>query len=99
MLKPMNNPLNVKLKPQAEKDLSKIYHYSVSKFGIQVAKNYIKDIDTAFIHIANNPDSGQYCHTVKHVLCKYIIKSHIVFFYKNKTSITRLYSTFIIRKK
>ncbi len=87
MPKPMNKSLNVKLKPLADRDLSKIYQYSFRKFGKRVARNYIKDLDSAFNHIGNNPDSGQYCHYIKRNLCKYIIKAHVIFFYKNDTSI------------
>ena len=82
MHKPMKSSLNVKLKPQAEIDLSKIHQYSLRKFGKKIATNYTKDIDSAFNNIANNPESGQYCHNIKQNLCKYIIKSHVVFFIK-----------------
>jgi len=58
MLKLMKRALKVKLKPRADRDLSEIYQYSLKKFGKQVVIKYIKDIDSAFINIANNLKSG-----------------------------------------
>jgi len=54
----MKRALKVKLKPRADRDLSEIYQYSLKKFGKQVVIKYIKDIDSAFINIANNLKSG-----------------------------------------
>ncbi|NQZ08472.1 MAG: type II toxin-antitoxin system RelE/ParE family toxin, partial [Algicola sp.] len=44
----MSNNKSFQLRPKAEKDLERIYDYSLQEFGDERADQYIKDLNAAF---------------------------------------------------
>ena len=69
-----------RIKPQAEKDLENIYDYSYQEFGSARADQYIRDLNTAFHKLADNPNLGSDYKHVRPELRAYSVVSHVVFF-------------------
>jgi len=46
----LNNKIHIK--PKADEDLENIYLYSVEKFGLKRASQYIRDLEEAFHKLA-----------------------------------------------
>ena len=79
-----------RLQPKAIEDLEKIYEYSYQEFGNARAAQYIRDLDTVFHKLADEPTSSiDYSH-VRPGLMAYRVVSHLVFFKSSIYGITIL---------
>jgi len=79
-----------RLRPKAAKDLENIYEYSDQEFGSTRADRYIRDLDTAFQKLAENPSLGlDYSH-IRPGLLAYRVVSHVIFFKPSVYGITIL---------
>jgi len=56
---------DILLRPSADEDLESIYDYSFEKFGLNRAIEYIHDLNSTFIKLANNPDLARKCDFIK----------------------------------
>jgi len=79
--------MKIRLKPQAENDLKKIYNYSYYHFGKRKAVQYIKEINKAFLSIQFNSSIALKCDYIKPSLLKYVVNSHVLFLKSNKNEI------------
>lgn len=79
---------DILLRPSADEDLESIYDYSFEKFGLNRAIEYIHDLNSTFIKLANNPDLARKCDFIKPNLQTYQVSSHIIFFKATKTRIS-----------
>ena len=84
----MSNHKRFQLRPQAENDLEQIYDYSLQEFGDERAEQYIKDLDTTFQKLANNPSLAKNYAFVRADLLAYRVVSHVVFFNLTDSGIT-----------
>ena len=76
----MMKKTNVRLRPKAAQDLTRIYEYSYQEFGSIRAEQYIKDLDSAFHKLAEEPSLGRDYGHIRRGLFAYKIVSHIIFF-------------------
>jgi toxin ParE1/3/4 len=77
----------INLRPKADTDLEDIFDYSVPKFGIARAEQYILDLNESFINLAKEPHIGKdYAH-VRQELMGFPVVSHIVFFKYTNTQL------------
>ncbi len=72
----------------ADKDLNKIFIYSVENFGIKRAEQYIDDIVTTFQNLAENYEQGRDCSYIKPNLYAWDIVSHVIFYKPTKDGIS-----------
>jgi toxin ParE1/3/4 len=76
----MTNHKRFQLRPLAERDLERIYDYCLQEFGGARADQYIRDLDTAFHKLADNPSLAKNYTFVRSNLLAYQVVSHVVFF-------------------
>ena len=76
----MEDNCRFRLKPQAIDDLESIYHYSYQNFGYFRAEQYIKDLDSAFHQLAQEPNLGRNYNHVRPGLLAFNVVSHSVFY-------------------
>ena len=76
------------LYPKAVIDLEKIYLYGYDNFGHKKSEEYIKNIESSFHHIANNPDCARNCDYIERKLLAWNVGSHVVFFKKKMHGIS-----------
>jgi|SaaInlStandDraft_4_1057021.scaffolds.fasta_scaffold43826_2 toxin ParE1/3/4 len=77
----------INLRPKAVTDLEDIFDYSVPKFGIARAEQYILELNEAFTNLAEEPYIGKdYAH-VKSELMGIPVVSHIVFYKYTSTQL------------
>lgn len=86
---PQNNKF--RLRPKAVEDLENIYEYSYQEFGSARADQYIRDLDTAFHKLADEPGLGSDASHIRPNLMVYRVVSHLIFF------ISSVYGINIIR--
>jgi len=59
----MSKSRRFRLRPKAVTDLEDIFNYSVPKFGIARAEQYILELNKAFTNLAEEPHIGKdYAH-------------------------------------
>ncbi len=75
---PHNNRFYVR--KTADKDLDKIFVYSVENFGMKRAEQYINDIVTAFQNLAENYKQSRDCSHVRPNLYAWDVVSHVIFY-------------------
>ena len=68
------------LRPKAITDLENIFEYSIKKFGIFRAEQYILELNETFTHLAEEPKIGKNYSHVKPELMSFPIVSHRVFY-------------------
>lgn len=68
------------LSQEAEQDLSDIFDYTEIEFGLDQAVQYLKDLDSCFILLSNNPSIGRERIEIREELYSFISKSHVVFY-------------------
>ncbi len=76
----MSNNKRFQLRPKAEKDLERIYDYSLQEFGDERADQYIKDLNAAFYKLACDPSLAKNYTFVRSDLYSYRVVSHVIFF-------------------
>ena len=77
----------ISLRPKAVTDLEDIFDYSVPRFGIARAEQYILELNEAFTNLAEEPHIGiDYAH-VRPELMGFSVISHIVFFKYTSTQL------------
>ena len=91
----MSKSRTISLRPKAVTDLEDIFDYSVPKFGVVRAEQYILDLNEAFIKLAEEPHIGKDYTHVKQELMGFPVVSHIVFF---KHTSTQLYIIRVLHK-
>ncbi len=69
-----------KLRSKADKDLEKIYRYSVEGWGTSHANSYIFDMEKAFQNLASNSQLGRDCSGIKTNLRAFRVVSHVIFY-------------------
>ena len=74
---PLNN---YRLRPKVEQDLEEIYLYSVQRFGLVRANQYIFDLEDAFEDLAQEPDLELDYREIKPGILGYLVVSHVVFY-------------------
>jgi toxin ParE1/3/4 len=84
----MSNNKRFQLRPQAEKDLERIYDYSLQEFGGDRADQYIRDLDAVFHKLADDPSLAKNCTFVRSDLFAYRVISHVIFFKLTANGIT-----------
>ena len=84
----MSNSKHFQLRPKAEKDLERIYDYSLQEFGDDRADQYIMDLDVAFQKLADDPSLGKNYDFVRSKLQVYPVVSHVIFFKLSTKGIT-----------
>jgi toxin ParE1/3/4 len=76
----MSKNKKFRLRPKAVKDLENIYEYSYQEFGSARADQYIRDLDTAFHKLVDEPDLGTDASHISPNLLVYRVVSHLIFF-------------------
>ena len=71
----------------ARTDLKKIAAYTQRTWGAKQRKTYIKQLDTAFHFLAENPLSGVACDYIVKGLHKHPYQHHIIFYELNNDDI------------
>lgn len=69
-----------KLRPKADKDLEKIYSYSVKEWGAARADQYILDIEKTFQNLADSHTLGRDYSHVRPSLRAFSVVSHVIFY-------------------
>ena len=64
----------------ADKDLNKIFVYSVENFGVKRAERYIDKIVAAFESLAANYKQGRNCNHIRPNLYAWDTVSHVIFY-------------------
>ena len=77
----------IKLRPQARRDLKKIYIDSVERWGTSRAGQYIFDLEAAFLDLINGTKLSNDASDIKENLQSYQVVSHIAFFYKTDSGL------------
>ena len=72
--------LKIYKQAKAEQDLIAIWLYSFENFGITQADKYLDQIGTALQSIAQNPEIGVNCDSIRFEYKKYQFKEHIIFY-------------------
>lgn len=70
----------VRLRPAADRDLQNIFRYSVKEWGNDRAERYIRDLNTAFLKLANNELRSKRADDIHTGLHSCRVVSHVVFF-------------------
>ena len=73
-----NNKIHIT--PKADEDLENIYLYSVEKFGVKRAVQYINDLDKTFDKLANDRSLGHDCSYISPNLKSHRVVSHLIFY-------------------
>jgi toxin ParE1/3/4 len=68
------------LSPRAQTDLDKIWNYTASRWGVDQAELYIRQIWHHIQEIAAQPGMGQACFEVRADYYKYASGSHFLFY-------------------
>lgn len=69
-----------KLRPKAEEDLENIYQYSIEHWGNARADEYLREISSAFLMLAENPLLGRDCSDIRTGFRAFTLESHVVFY-------------------
>lgn len=70
---------------KAKADLRSIAAYTQKRWNAEQRRIYMLQLDTAFHTLANNPEAGMQCGSIKVGYRKYRVASHIIF-YRSKSS-------------
>ena len=72
--------LKIYKQQKAEQDLISIWLYSFENFGITQADKYLDQIGVALHNIAQNPDIGVNCGSIRLGCRKCQVKEHTIFY-------------------
>jgi toxin ParE1/3/4 len=61
-------------------DLKAIARYTELEWGRQQRNKYLHDMDACFRSLAENPDQGQPCNTIRQGYRKHRLHKHVVFY-------------------
>ena len=75
------------LSPRAQSDLDEIWHYTESRWGIDQAEVYIRQLGCDIKAIAAKPTRARECPEIRDGYYKFKSGSHVLFFRRNKGSI------------
>jgi toxin ParE1/3/4 len=64
----------------AESDLANIFEYGIEKFGLQLARNYLVELQNAFQALADNPNLGRSAFEFSTGLRRFSYEAHIIFY-------------------
>ena len=68
------------LSPEAEQDLSNIFDYTETEFGLNQAVTYLNDLDHCFVSLMENPGIGRERLEIRPELFSFVSGSHVVFY-------------------
>ncbi|MBO1926795.1 type II toxin-antitoxin system RelE/ParE family toxin [Thiomicrorhabdus sp. 6S2-11] len=68
------------LTKEAEKDLENIARYTINNFGLVQAEKYYLGISNALNTLAQHPDLGLNCTSLKPDLSRFIYQYHTIYF-------------------
>ena len=69
-----------KLSHAADQDIVRILEYSLTHFGVEVAQNYVNDLETCFAKLADYPQIGRAVDHLKPGYYRFPHQSHVIFF-------------------
>jgi toxin ParE1/3/4 len=69
-----------RLTPAAQQDLDDIFEHSVAEWGVHVALRYTDDLQAAFVLLANAPQRGRGCDTIRSGYRRLGVGSHVVYY-------------------
>ena len=72
---------------KADEDIEEIFTEGLSRFGKKQAIKYLEELQSLFIFLSNNPDTGKNRDEIKRNLISFPYKSHIIFYRHFKTHI------------
>ena len=68
------------LRPKAEQDLERIWHYTLDTWGDQQADTYIRQLNERFHMLADDPGIGRDCEYIRPAYRKYAVGQHVIFY-------------------
>jgi toxin ParE1/3/4 len=74
--------------PRAETDLRDIWRYTVEHWGIEQAERYIRNIESHFQAIADNPKRGRACDEIRAGYFRVPVGSYFVFYSVNRSVVS-----------
>ena len=74
------------LSKEAKNDLRSIAVFTENRWGRPQRNLYIKQLDEAFLMLAQNPNLGSSCDTIRETYKKFPQGSHIIFYKRNTKS-------------
>jgi toxin ParE1/3/4 len=69
-----------RLTPAAQQDLDDIFEHSVVEWGLPVALRYTDDLEAAFVMLADAPQRGRSCETIRAGYRRLGVGSHVIYF-------------------
>ena len=69
-----------RLSVKARAEIKNIFRYSFQKFGESQAKKYKTSFDECFQLLADNPNMGIECHTIRNGYFRHKHESHVIFY-------------------
>ena len=69
-----------RLSPEAQRDLDKVFDYTVAKWGLTQALHYTDAIEASCAELAENPDRAPRCDAIRPGYRRSRIEHHIVYF-------------------
>jgi len=69
-----------RLTPAAQQDLDDIFEHSVAEWGLPVALRYTEDLEAAFTMLADAPQRGRSCETIRPGYRRLGVGSHVIYY-------------------
>ncbi|MFT3899789.1 MAG: type II toxin-antitoxin system RelE/ParE family toxin [Gordonia sp. (in: high G+C Gram-positive bacteria)] len=69
-----------RLTPAAQDDLSSIWDYTRDHWDVHQAEVYVSEIRAAVERIAEDPERGRTCDTVRQGYRRYAVGSHLIYY-------------------
>jgi toxin ParE1/3/4 len=69
-----------RLTPAAQQDLEDIFDHRVAEWGLPTALSYTKDLEAAFSMLAESPQRGRSCETIRPGYRRLGVGSHVIYY-------------------
>jgi toxin ParE1/3/4 len=69
-----------RLTPAAQQDLDDIFEHSIAEWGLSIALSYTEDLEAAFVMLADAPQRGRSCETIRPGDRRLGVGSHVVYY-------------------
>jgi toxin ParE1/3/4 len=77
-----------KLTPRARADIEQIWDYTLSRWGVDQADKYLRQIAEAMALVGGDPARGRACDEVRAGYRKYAAGAHVLFYRPTQNGVT-----------
>jgi toxin ParE1/3/4 len=70
----------IRIQPEASADIADIYAFSVERFGLDVAQDYMAGLGLAFRRLVEYPESGSVFEGIKPAIRRLTYRRHRIFY-------------------